>query len=174
MSKLIVTKELVDYLLVEVVPYVEQATGWQLDINRLNIRVVPRELAYEAIVLHQNILHYGDQAEKREQLSYAVHPLIEKMIESNILGAFEPSTRELIIVKENVDDGNLDGLKVVILHELVHYGQYLYHQTIFNNLETLRYQVTNTYENQETEKALALLEKTQKLMTLLEKSCSFY
>jgi hypothetical protein len=173
MSKLIVTKELVDYLLAELVPYVEQATGWQLDINRLNIQVVPRELAYEAIVLHQNVLRYGDQTEKKEQLTYAVHPLIEKMIESNILGAFEPSTCELIIVKENVDDSNLDGLKVVILHELVHYGQYLYHSTIFDNLENLRYQVTTAVENREAGKAMDLLGKTQQLMTLLESHAHF-
>ena len=168
MPKLIVTKELVCYLLSEVVPYVEQATGWQLDIDALNIRVVPRELAYETIVLHQNILQLRGLDDQKDHSSNVVHPLIEKMIEGNILGAFEPSTREMIVVKENVDDSNLDGLKVVLLHELVHYGQFLYHQKIFDNLDELKYLLSTACDSRDEEKTMDLLEKVQKLMTLLE------
>ena len=173
MTNLIVTKELVDYLVSEVVPCVEQTTRWHLDIKKLQTRVIVRELAYETIVLRQNKLWLKSFENLNNHTSEAVHPLIEKMIESNILGAFEPGTRELIVVKENVDDSNLDGLKIVLSHELVHYGQYLYHQRIFDNLDKLKYQVSMAYNSRDEQRMSGLLEEIQPLMTLLESHAFF-
>jgi len=50
---------------------------------------------------------------------------VEYLVENNVLAAYEPLTNELMVVRENVDDSNLDGLKVVLGHELTHRGQHM-------------------------------------------------
>jgi hypothetical protein len=173
MAELIVTKALIDYLVSEVAPYVEQETKWQLDLKILKTWVIPREYAYEVIILKQSRNFLKGLPSTAAHSSFMIPPLKEKMFEANILGAFEPTSLELIIVQENVDDSNLDGLKVVIAHELTHFGQYLHHKKIFDQLDDMKSFITEAYYRQDEREVVAIMNRVQPLMTLLESHAYF-
>lgn len=56
---------------------------------------------------------------------------VEYLVEINVLAAYEPLTNELMVVRGKVDDSNLDGLKLVLAHELTHRGQHVHHPALF-------------------------------------------
>ena len=49
--------------------------------------------------------------------------------------AYQPSTQELLVVRENVDESNLDGLRIIVAHELVHRAQHLNHPELFDQVD---------------------------------------
>ncbi|NLG99778.1 MAG: hypothetical protein GX491_20675 [Chloroflexi bacterium] len=121
MPKIDVTPELVGRLINQVAPLVEFTTRWSLDLQTLKYRVLPKNRGYEEIVLAR-FAGVGLPVEIDKPRSPG-ELLIEYMLENNILGAYEPSTQEILVVRENVDESNLDGLRLILAHELVHRGQ---------------------------------------------------
>ncbi len=128
-----VTEATVRGAVVEVAPYVEQLTGWNVQWEDASYRVIPKDLAFEEIALG-----------RLQRLGVSVHEaglqgllgrLMEYVLEAVVLAAYDPSNGTLYIVRENVDESNWEGLKVVLGHELVHRGQSLYHPELFRELD---------------------------------------
>ena len=135
MARLKVTDRLIERLVGEVAPLVEEVTGWDLAIGGLRPRVLPKDMGYEEICLGR--LRGAGIAIERFEPRGLLRRLIEYVIEANVLGAYEPSTEELLVVRENVDDSNLDGLRVVVSHELVHRGQHVNHPNVFERVDAM-------------------------------------
>ena len=132
-KRLVVTEQLIREVVHEVAPVVSEATGWPLEIRALGRRVLPRDRGYEEVLLARIKgagIDLGD-APKRGLLER----LLEYVVEGTVLAAYEPSTSELLVVRENVDDSNLDGLRLVVAHELVHRGQHVNHGELFAQVD---------------------------------------
>jgi hypothetical protein len=133
MPELLVTNELVDELISEVAPLVTEITHWELDTERLKVQVVPRERGYEEIAL-RHVQSLGVTVSEYDQRGI-LHRLMEYFIEANVLAAYLPAAEEIAVGRENVDDRNLDGLKVILGHELTHRSQHINHPNIYLDIE---------------------------------------
>ena len=128
-----VTDRLIRELITQVAPMVEEATGWGLDISSLRSRALPRDQGYEEILLGRIRgagVQIGDNGSRG-----MLERLTEYIVESNVLAAYEPSRQEILVIRENVDDSNLDGLRLVIAHELVHRAQHVNHGELFDRVD---------------------------------------
>ena len=133
MPKIEVNDALVRRLAEEVGPLVQEITAWDLHLDSLRCRVLPKDRGYEEIILTRLRgigLNITDDAPRG-----LFERLVEYLVEGNTQAAYETSTQELLIVRENVDDGNLDGLRLVIAHELVHRGQQLHQGHLFARVD---------------------------------------
>ncbi len=166
-TRLDITDSLIEELMDEVAPMVEEATGWRLDRPGLRSRVLPKDRGYEEILLGRI---KGAGVEVPEEGSEGLFErLIEYIIEGNVLAAYEWSTREMLVVRENVDDSNLDGLRVVIAHELVHRAQHINHPELFQRVdEGVREVFELSKQPGGLTNALEKLRELQGVMTLLE------
>lgn len=160
--------EITDALLREVVsevgPLVEAETGWPLELEGLGIRAVAKERGYEEIVL-------GRLRGAGVALEEAVRPrllerLLEYLVEANVLAAYEPSSSALIVVRENVDDSNMNGLRLVVGHELVHRAQHVRYPELFNRLDSAIRSLFD--ETAGLRDVLGRLNAIQPLMSLIE------
>lgn len=133
MAELLVTKELVSELISEVAPLVTEITHWELDTDSLKIQVVPKERGYEETAL-RHLQSLGVTVNEHDPRGI-FHRLMEFFIEANVLAAYLPAYQEIVIVRENVDDSNLDGLKVILGHELTHRGQHINHPDFYLDIE---------------------------------------
>ncbi len=94
---------------------------------------MPRDRGYEEILLGRI---RGAGVVVPEEGSWGLmERLIEYIVEGSVLAAYEWSTQEMLVVRENVDDSNLDGLRVVIAHELVHRAQHINHPELFERVD---------------------------------------
>jgi len=171
MTRLILDNDRVQALAVEVAPLVSQVTGWDLDITSLHCRVLPRGLGYEATV-----------EEKLQLLGLPVLPkgdfitrMVEIMIESNFLAAYEPLANELMVIRENVDDSNLDGLRLILAHELTHRGQHLHHPQLFQRVNRLLVSMLREINSGDMniQRMRAWYGQVKPLMTLIESHASY-
>jgi hypothetical protein len=168
MAKLDVSDRLVRALLDEVVPLVEESTKWDIQAKTLCYRVLPKKRGYEEIVLGR-IKGAGILVDENHRKTI-IERLIEYIFESNVAGAYQPASGEILIIRENVDDSNLDGLKLILAHELVHRGQHVNFPHIFDNLDVT---IRNIFQliNQEASnlgEIIRMLEKVRPSMTLIE------
>jgi hypothetical protein len=100
---------------------------------------------------------------------------VETLVENNVLAAYEPLANELMIIRENVDDSNMDGLKLVLAHELTHRGQHVNHPQLFKRVNELLVSVlqeTNTGD-MNIQKMRTWYEQVKPLMTLVESHASY-
>lgn len=168
MKKLNITKILIRKIIVEVAPLVKKVTQWNLAIASLGTRVLPKDRGYEEVLLGR-LRGAGIGIDDDHPRTF-FEKLIEYVIESNIAGAYQPSTQEILIIRENVDESNLEGLKLVVAHELVHRGQHVHYPHLFVQIdEAIRdtfYELNR--ENPNLGEALHIMEKLQPVMTLLE------
>lgn len=166
-SRLDITDSLIEELLSEVAPMVEEATGWKLDRPGLRSRVLPKDRGYEEILLGRI---RGAGVEVPEEGSWGLFErLIEYVVEGSVLAAYEWSTQEMLVVRENVDDSNLDGLRVVIAHELVHRAQHISHPELFERVDKgVREVFDLATEPGGLAQALDKIGELQGVMTLLE------
>lgn len=133
MAELTVTDELVAELVREVAPLVMRITHWELKMDTLKVRVIPKERGYEDIAL-RHLQSLGVTVNEHDPRGI-LHRLMEYFIEANVLAAYLPANEEITVVRENVDDSNLDGLKVVLGHELTHRGQHINHPEFYLDIE---------------------------------------
>lgn len=170
MAKLLVDNKMVSKLVHEVSPLVRQLTRWKLAINELHCRVIPIERGYEEIVINQlqqrgiRVFEYGTRD--------LFERLAEYLLEANILAAYLPWNAEIIVIRENVDDSNLDGLKLILGHELVHRAQHVNHPQIFERLEKLSQRIYLAYfeaqANLDLEHIMDTLLEISSIKTLIE------
>lgn len=173
MGKLDVNDSLIRTLINEASVHVERATGWDLDITTLKSRVLPKERGYEEVLLGR-LRSLGRDVDENAPRSL-VDRLVEYIIEANVLAAYQPGTGELLVVRENVDESNLDGLRLVLSHELVHRGQHLHHGQVFSRVdENLRLAMKALESSPPNiEGSLGYMEKTQEAMTLIESHAAY-
>jgi len=133
MSYLDVTDALVRSLAGEVAPLVERATGWPLELERMGCRVVDKDRGYEEILLGR--LRGAGVAVDEDAHRGLAERVLEYILESNLLASYQPAEQELLVVRENVDESNLDGLRVIVAHELVHRAQHLRHPELFESVD---------------------------------------
>lgn len=161
MAKLQVDNKLVSKLVDEVSPLVRQLTRWSLATNNLLCRVIPKQRGYEEIVINQ-LQHQGIPVFE-DGTRDLFERLAEYFLEAAILAAYVPWNSEIIIMRENVDDSNLNGLRLILGHELVHRAQHINHPQIFNRLEVLSQRIYLAFYE-----AQADLDLEQIMDTLLE------
>ena len=158
-----VTPELLDSLTKEVAPRVEAITGWPLQLEGCTVRPIAKDRAYEETVLDQLDTMGLTRPEDREGL---IKRISEYFVESNTLGVYQYWDGEILIVRENVDESNIDGLKLVLGHELAHRAQHAAHPELYERLDKLQ----RRYLTSEDEAAFT---KLQQIMTLLESHACF-
>jgi len=164
MQLLTVSDELVQSIVREVAPLVEQLTNWPLGIESLRCRVLAKDQGYEEVIVGR-LRGAGvavDDAESRNLLDR----ILEYIIEGVVLAAYQPATQELLVIRENVDESNLDGLRLVVGHELVHRGQHLRYPELFCRIDQVIAEVFNNPLGLRT--IIARVAGLKPLMTLLE------
>jgi hypothetical protein len=172
--RLDVTPALVRRVVSDVAPLVAHLTGWHLNTDGLDIRVIPRDQGYEEIVV-AGLRHAGLHVDLGRPRT-ALERLDEYVLEESILAAYQPGSHELIVVRENVDDSNLDGLRLVVSHELVHFGQHCRYPFLFQRVcQTIRCAAVMGLSDgvADPEAAQRELGRIQEIMTLLESHAAF-
>lgn len=171
MSKLTITEELITSLIGETAPLVSQATGWGLDIPSMKSRVLPKDQGYEAIV-EDKLRLLGLQVSPGRDL---ITRTAEYLVESNVLAAYEPLANELMVIRENVDDSNPDGLRLVLAHELTHRGQHVNHPELFERVNRILVTMLRGAESaaMDLQQTLKYFEEVKPLMTLIESHASY-
>jgi len=173
-DRLDVTPALVSRVAREVAPLVAHLTGWRLNTDGLGARVIPRHRGYEEIVLAR--LRDAGVPIDIEAPRSALERLNEYVLEESILAAYQPGSRELLVVRENVCDSNLDGLRLIVAHELVHFGQHGRYEFLFRRVDrTIRYvtAVGLAEPGSGSVAALRALERLQEIMTLFESHAAY-
>ncbi|MFO7957182.1 MAG: hypothetical protein R6X33_08765 [Candidatus Brocadiia bacterium] len=173
MSRLDISEELVRESAAQVAPVVEQVTGWELRLDSLNYRVLPKEQGYEAAVLGR--LRGAGIPVDDDRPRGLVERLMEYVVEGSLLAAYMPADEELLVVRENVDDSNLDGLRLVVGHELVHRGQHLHHGHLFERVDSAVRSLFRQLEEGEVGigRMLETLKPIRPVMTLLESHAQY-
>ena len=160
-------------VIAEVGPLVEGITGWELGLAEVGCRLIPRGRAFEEVLLGR-LQGMGVATQALGQSGLATR-LLEYLIEGNVQAAYDPGRGELLVIHENVDDSNPDGLRVIVAHELVHRGQHLHHAELFSRVDRMM----GEYLNRVLERGIGIrdtmrvVNEMQPLMTLLE-SHAFY
>lgn len=173
MAKLEVNNALVQTIIQEVAPLVSRFTGWSLDLPHLRSRVLPREQGYEEIFLGR-IKQLGVQGWE-EIMPGVFERVIEYMVEQNVCAAYMHIPGEILVIGENVDDSNMEGLKVILGHELVHRGQHIAHGKVFAQVDNLLVRAFNELksESMDIKRIQLYIEQIQPVMTLLESHAAY-
>jgi len=172
MTKLDVTNMLVGDLIARVAPLVEHETGWSLDLPDLRWGVLPKHRGFEEIV-QGRLRNIGAVVEDGPRS--LPERLVEIVLEANILAAYEPGSATLFVVRENVDDSNLQGLMVILAHELVHRGQHLHHPELFARVDAASRALYQSLaaERIDPQELNAMLSSIQSPMTLIESHATY-
>jgi hypothetical protein len=173
MPKLEINQLLVQNLITEVAPLVTRMTGWDLDIPHLRVRVLPRNQGYEEVIISR--LQQLGISGWEEWMPGMFERMIETMVEQNILAAYLPGKGEIVVIRENVDDSNLDGLKLILAHELVHRGQHQAHEILFIQVDQLLKQAFRWFQSADIylQAIQQIIEQIQPVMTLLESHAAY-
>ena len=171
MAKLILEDTLISALVNEVAPLVTSITGWDLHMTSLRSRVLPKDQGYEQIV-EGKLRGLGLPVSPERDI---VTRTVEYLVENNVLAAYEPLTNELMVLRENVDDSNLDGLKLILGHELTHRGQHMTHPELFERVNRILVDVIKGMETGQVDlqKLQGYFEEVRPLMTLIESHASY-
>jgi len=171
MPKLVIDEQLVASLVKETAPLVSQLTGWNLGIPALQVHVLPRDQGFEAIVEQKFHLLGLSGNPHRDLITRAA----ESLVENNTLAAYEPLANQLMVIRENVDDSNMDGLRLVIGHELTHRGQHVNHPLLFERINKLLVSVITGMETGRVGllQVQTYFEQVRPLMTLVESHASY-
>ena len=119
-ERLEVDVDLVKDCLIEVTPLVEQLTGWRHLLDDLNIVVVDNAGDY-LIKDFAELLNVEEDSFGAKVMKVALQHC------AAFLGLYDPIRHTLIINEDMMEHHNMDALKVVIGHELVHVGQFKNH-----------------------------------------------
>lgn len=172
-KRLQLTDQLVHAELRQVAPVVARLTGWDLGLESLGCRVLPKERGYEEILLSR--LDEIGMHDWQDLLPDFLERMLETLIEQNTLAAYLPGAGEVVVIRENVDDSNLDGLRLVLAHELVHRGQHLAHSRLFARLDSLLRQALAEIQSgyPDLGQIRRIMGEIQPIMTLLESHATY-
>jgi hypothetical protein len=172
-QKLHLSDELVTAMLYQIAPQVTQLTGWDLGLDTLKCRVVPKDQGYEAILLTR--LEGMGIHGWLDMVPDLFERMLEFLIEQNTLAAYLPEKSEILVIRENVDDSNMDGLRLLLAHELVHRGQHIVHGHLFSRLEELLHQAYVQIQSSDMDfrQTMQIMDEIQPIMTLLESHAAY-
>ena len=173
MAKLTIDNALLSSLIDDLAPLVSSETGWNLQLTSLNSRVLPKSLGYEEILLGR--LHHMGIQDWEDLMPDFLERMIEYLIEENTLAAYLSGTGEILVIRENVDDSNLDGLRLILAHELVHRGQHMVHGSILTQVDNLLRQAFAEMKSNTANmtKMQLIFNQMQPIMTLLESHATY-
>lgn len=121
----IVSEKSIHRMLKDVAPRVERLTGWDLQMNDLTVKIIPRDFFFEQGIkptyegLGIDIKAKSEEGKQSVKFMRSIMPYI-------IMGLYEPMTGSLLICPENYALGtNESGLATLVGHELTHRGQFL-------------------------------------------------
>lgn len=173
MPRLQLTDRLVRDEILRVAPLVTRLTGWNLGLDGLGSRVLPKDRGYEEIVLGR--LEQSGIRDGEELISGLLRRMVEYLVEQNVLAAYMPVAEEILVIRENVDDSNLDGLRLVLVHELVHRGQHMAHRDLFARTDALLRQAFALLRSGEPAlpQIRQIMQEAQPIMTLLESHAAY-
>jgi hypothetical protein len=173
MDKLEITDQLIQKVIVEVAPLVSNVTGWDLRLADLRSRVVPRDQGYEAILLGR--LYQAGLQDLQELMPDLLEKMIEYLIEQNALAAYMPGAGEILVIRENVDESNLAGLKLILCHELVHRGQHLFHPELFARTDALLREAVGDMHGEavDLQRSRQIAEELRPIMSLIESHAAY-
>ena len=173
MPKLVITDEFLKNIIFEVAPLVSQATSWDLKLPSLQVRALPKDQVYEEILLGR-LRHTGISGWE-ELMPDFLERMLEYMIEGNALAAYMPGDGEILVIRENVDDSNLDGLKLILAHELTHRAQHMAHGDLFDRLDRLMWQAFTLIQSPENnlQPIQQIFAQIQPVMTVLESHAAY-
>ena len=173
MAKLTIDNTLLSSLIDDVMPLVSSVTGWELQLTSLHSRVLPKEQGYEAILIGR-FNHIGIQGWD-EMMPDFLERMIEYLIEENTLAAYLPGAGEIVVIRENVDDSNMDGLRLILAHELVHRSQHMAHGSLFSHVDNLLRQAFLEMKSDiaNIQRIRLIFEQIQPIMTLLESHATY-
>lgn len=172
-ERLQLTDQLVKTELSRVAPQVTKLTGWDLGLDTLSCRTLPKDQGYEEILLArlEGIAIHGWS----DLLPDLLERMLEYLVEQNTLAAYLPGAGEILVIRENVDDSNMNGLRLVLAHELVHRGQHLAHGGLFSRVEELLQQACAQAQSADPDfgQILHIMGEIQPIMTLLESHAAY-
>lgn len=167
MPRLDIQRGMVWELILEMAPQVERLTGWDLALSSLGVRVLPRSRGYEEILLAR--LRGAGPAVRDDGPRDLLERLVEYVVENVVLAAYDPAAQQVCVVRENVDDSNLDGLRLVLAHELVHRGQHVQHPGLFDRVNRIvRAAAESVMRGGSFADAMRTMQEVQPIMTLME------
>jgi len=171
MARLHLTHDLISQLITEIAPLVEKETGWNLKIESLTWRIIPRDQAFEELIMAS----MDDLGKTLPTDRGWAERMLEQMVEANVLAAYDPNRELLLVVEENVDDSNLNGLRGILAHELTHRAQHMQHGVMFERVDNLAKRIlANTWQSDaDAGEVSRLYEQIQPVMTTLESHAAF-
>jgi hypothetical protein len=172
-QRLHLTDSFIRAQVLQVAPAVTRLTGWNLGLDTLGCRVLPKDRGYEELLLSR--LDEIGIHDWQDLLPGFLERMLEYLIEQNTLAAYLPGAGEILVIRENVDDSNLDGLRLVLGHELVHRGQHMAHGPLFARLEALLEQALAQIQSgaPDLEQVRQIAAQIQPIMTLLESHAAY-
>jgi hypothetical protein len=163
-----VSESLIRRLVDGVVPLVSHLTGWNLRTGDLGTRVLGKNGCNEEII-RRRLNSAGIDLPPKQSGDFQ-EVLMSRLLEENILAAYDHGGQEIIVVRENVEAGDIDGLRLVLAHELVHRGQHVQHRKVFGLADSLLREAVSITgpEGAATDLARGRLNRLDAIMTLLE------
>ena len=172
MNRLIINEDVIRRIADEVSPMVEEIIPWTVSHDSMSIEVLPRNRGYEEILLGR-LRGAGVDIDETGRRSI-FERLLEYVIEDVVLAAYEPSLCRLYVLRENVDDSNPDGLRLIVAHELVHRAQHLKYPELFSRMDFVICDVCNHLsDGGSLKKAMARIRDIEPIMTLLESHAAY-
>ena len=172
-KRLHLTDSLIRAQVLQVAPAVTRLTGWNLGLDTLGCRVLPKDRGYEELLLGR--LGQIGLHDWQDLMPDFLERMLEYLIEQNTLAAYLPGAGEILVMQENVDDSNLDGLRLVLADELVHRGQHLAHSRLISRLEELLRQAFAQIQSGDPnlQQLRQIMGQIQPIMTLLESHAAY-
>jgi len=172
-QRLHLTDSLIRAEVLQVAPVVTLLTGWNLGLDTLGCRVLPKDRGYEELLLGR--LGEIGIHDWQDLLPGFLERMLEYLIEQNTLAAYLPGAGEILVIRENVDDSNLDGLRLVLGHELVHRGQHLAHGPLLARVDELLKQAFAQIHSGDPnlQPLLQIMGQIRPIMTLLESHAAY-
>lgn len=135
MAPLDVSESPVLRLVAGVAPLVSHLTGWNLRTGDLGVRVLERAGCNEEIV-RRRLKSAGIEAAPCQAGGF-YERLMDRLVEENVLAAYDHGGQTIVVIRENVEEADLDGLRLILAHELVHRGQHVRHPELFGRADAL-------------------------------------
>jgi len=114
--RLNIDHDLVRHCLEEVGPLVESLTGWPGLLESTSVEIEEDAVAFWAKTMGSFDLGLPDLAKR----------VLSHVVFKKALAAYAPHAKRIVVNGKEAVFSNLDGLKVILGHELVHRGQFLY------------------------------------------------
>jgi hypothetical protein len=121
----IVSEKSVKRMIEDVAPKVERLTGWDTNLDDLEVRIIGRDQYWEHGILSK-YNHLGINTEAKTAKGKKSTETMKALMPFLVLGQYEPLSGRMFVIPDNLRFGtNESGLTATIGHELVHRCQFV-------------------------------------------------